>query len=134
MPNLGVAAERLRRALPALSPAFAEQLAERATTPNGDGVIWRWDPILQTRMSLHMQSGPLNRPAYLQLLSELSCPTTVIQGDASGFNRPEDLEALHAALPRAHRVLLGGGHNLLVEVPQAVSAAVLEAVNCAPRL
>jgi len=132
MANLAVATERLCRALPALSAAFAERLAERATRPDGEGLIWRWDPILQTRMSLHMQGGPLNREAYLQLLRELSCPITVIQGDASGFNRPEDLEALDGALARAGRRLLAGGHNLLVEAPHGLQAAVLDAVNCLP--
>jgi pimeloyl-ACP methyl ester carboxylesterase len=134
MPGLGAASERLRRALPALPAGFAERLAERATKPEGDGLIWRWDPMLQTRMSLTMQGGPLNREAYLQLLSDLACPITLIQGDASGFNRPEDQEALQAALPRAHKRLLAGGHNLLVDVPEELSAAVLEAVNCAPKL
>jgi pimeloyl-ACP methyl ester carboxylesterase len=81
-----------------------------------------------------MQGGPLNREAYLQLLSDLVCPITLIQGDTSGFNRPEDQEALQAALPRAHKRLLAGGHNLLVDVPEELSAAVLEAVNCAPKL
>ncbi|MFN9569723.1 MAG: alpha/beta fold hydrolase [Cyanobacteriota bacterium] len=134
MPSLGAASERLRRALPALPAGFAERLAERATKPEGDGLIWRWDPMLQTRMSLTMQGGPLNREAYLQLLSDLVCPITLIQGDTSGFNRPEDQEALQAALPRAHKRLLAGGHNLLVDVPEELSAAVLEAVNCAPKL
>jgi pimeloyl-ACP methyl ester carboxylesterase len=123
----------LRRALPALSPAFAKRLAARATRPEGEGLIWRWDPILQTRMSLGMQGGPLNREAYLQMLSDLPCPITVIQGDASGFNRPEDLEALQGAMPKARRQLLAGGHNLLVEAPERLSATVLEALNCARR-
>ena len=133
MPDLAVATERLLRALPALSPAFAKRLAARATRPEGEGLIWRWDPILQTRMSLGMQGGPLNREAYLQMLSDLPCPITVIQGDASGFNRPEDLEALQGAMPKARRQLLAGGHNLLVEAPERLSATVLEALNCARR-
>ena len=57
----------------------------------------------------------------------------MIQGDASTFNRPEDLAALRAALPRARWRMLPGGHNLVVETPEGIGAALLEPLQCAPR-
>lgn len=133
MASLEVATERLRRAMPSLPQAFAERLTERGTRPEGEGLVWRWDPALQTRTSLHLQGGALDRSSYQQLLANLSCPITVIQGDASTFNRPEDLAALRAALPRARWRMLPGGHNLVVETPEGIGAALLETLQCAPR-
>ena len=129
MADLQTAAERLRRALPGVEPAFALRLAERASRNEGRELLWRWDPRLQTRTSLNQQSGPLHRSAYLSLLAGLTLPITTIQGQGSGFNRPEDLAALAAALPAAERVLLAGGHNLVVEQPQSTTAAVLRVIH-----
>jgi pimeloyl-ACP methyl ester carboxylesterase len=129
MPNRNTATERLQRALPSLPSEFAERLVERGTRQQGDGWVWRWDALLQTRMSLNLQSGPLHRSAYLRLLQGLQPPITVIQGDTSTFNRPEDLRDLQAAMPGARRLLLDGGHNLVVDNPDALCTALLDAVR-----
>ena len=133
MPDRATAAARLRRAMASLSPDFAERLVERATRQEGEGWVWRWDAVLQTRMSLNLQSGPLHRSAYLRLLEGLRIPLTVFQGESSAFNRPEDLQALRDAMPDARRVLLHGGHNLVVDNPEALGTVLLQALDSRSR-
>jgi pimeloyl-ACP methyl ester carboxylesterase len=133
MPDRATAAARLRRAIPSLSSDFAKRLVERVTRQEGDGWVWRWDAVLQTRMSLNLLSGPLHRSAYLRLLAALQPPLTVVQGTTSAFNRPEDLEALRNAMPGARRLLLDGGHNLVLDNPEALGAALLQALGVGDR-
>ncbi|MEB3322462.1 MAG: alpha/beta fold hydrolase [Synechococcaceae cyanobacterium] len=127
MPDRATAVARLRKALPSLSQAFAERLVERGTVAGGEGLVWRWDPVLRTRTSLNLQNGPLQREAYLELLAGIDVPLTTIHGEASDFNRPEDLADLRAALPGARRIVLTGGHNLVVEASAELARAILEA-------
>jgi pimeloyl-ACP methyl ester carboxylesterase len=84
-------------------------------------------------MSLNLLSGPLHRSAYLRLLAALQPPLTVVQGTTSAFNRPEDLEALRNAMPGARRLLLDGGHNLVLDNPEALGAALLQALGVGDR-
>jgi pimeloyl-ACP methyl ester carboxylesterase len=127
MPDRATAVARLRKALPSLSRDFAERLVERGTVGDGEGLVWRWDPVLRTRTSLNLQTGPLQRESYLQLLAGIEVPLTTIHGDASDFNRPEDLADLKAALPHARRIVLPGGHNLLVEASAELARTIHEA-------
>ncbi|MFM7267671.1 MAG: alpha/beta fold hydrolase, partial [Cyanobium sp.] len=129
MPDRAAAAARLQRALPALDPALASRLVERVTVPQGEGWVWSWDAVLQTRMSLNLQSGPLHRTAYLQLLEGLRPPLTVFQGSSSAFNRPEDLSDLDRALSRAERRLIHGGHTLMIDNPGVLGAGLLQALG-----
>jgi pimeloyl-ACP methyl ester carboxylesterase len=75
----------------------------------------------------------LHRSAYLRLLEGLRIPLTVVQGETSAFNRPEDLQALRDAMPDACRVLLDGGHNLVVDNPEALGAVLLQALDSRSR-
>jgi len=128
MPDQASALARLRRAMPSLPLELAQRLVGRVIRPEGEGWIWCWDPVLQTRMSLNLQSGPLHRAAYLQLLAELRTSCTVVQGASSAFNRPEDLQALREALAGADWHRLDGGHNLLIEAPHALLAILLPSI------
>jgi hypothetical protein len=132
MASQAVAVERLRRVLPSLADDFAGRLVERVTQRQGEGWVWRWDAVLQTRMSLNLQSGPLHREAYRQLLGELRPPLEVIQGASSAFNRADDLADLRSALPQARWRQLEGGHNLVVDNPAALSQALLQTFAAQP--
>ncbi len=133
MPDRATAAARLRRAMASLSSGFAERLVERVTRQEGEGWVWRWDAVLQTRMSLNLQGGPLHRSAYLRLLEGLRPQLTVVQGETSAFNRPEDLQALRNAMPSARRLLLDGGHNLILDNPEDLGAALLQVLGVGVR-
>ena len=132
MASQAAAVDRLRRVLPTLAHDFAGRLVERATRREGEGWVWRWDAVLQTRMSLNLQSGPLHREAYRQLLGELRPPLEVIQGASSAFNRADDLADLRSALPQAAWRQLEGGHNLVVDNPAALSQALLQIFAAQP--
>ena len=122
--DAAVAAARLRRSTPSLSAAMALKMAERLTEPCNDGVQWRWDPRLQIRTGLGFSGTAFSRSRYLQLLKQLQVPVTLVYGDASDFNKPEDLALQQAALPHAQRVTLPGEHNLPLDAPEALAATI----------
>ncbi|PZV09422.1 MAG: polyketide synthase module [Leptolyngbya sp.] len=115
--SVAVASERLRALKPYLSQPVADQMAQRLTQAVEGGVVWRGDPRLQTRTTLSMSGGLLDRQGYGQILRGIQRPTTVVFGQSSQFNRPEDLAFLQENLPQAERVSLAGGHDLPLETP-----------------
>lgn len=119
-----VAAERLRRSTPSMSAEMALTLAKRLTEPDNGGVRWRWDPRLQIRTGLGFSGSAFSRTRYLQLLRQLTVPVTLVYGDTSDFNKPEDLALQQAALPDAHRVILPGEHNLPIDAPAELAAVI----------
>ena len=127
MASVEEAASKLHKVMPGLSDAFAHRLAERGTRHDQEGLIWCWDPVLQSRTSLNLQGGPISRASYLQLLSSLLPPVTALYGRDSRFNRPEDLDAQRQALISARRITVDGGHHLAIDAPLAVASAVLSA-------
>ncbi|NJQ98966.1 MAG: alpha/beta hydrolase, partial [Hydrococcus sp. CSU_1_8] len=112
-PDVATAAERLRLTTPTLSESLAMQLADRITESKVDGVCWRWDALLRTRTGIGFNG--IDRAKYLGLLRQIKAPITLIYGDRSDFNRPEDLSAQQKAMPNATRIVLAGGHNLHLE-------------------
>jgi acyl transferase domain-containing protein/acyl-CoA synthetase (AMP-forming)/AMP-acid ligase II/alpha/beta superfamily hydrolase len=127
MPDIATAAQRLQKAIPVLSPELAHFLAVRSTknTASG-GVIWRWDAVLRARTSLNLLGGPITRDSYLKILSEITVPMTTLYGDRSTFNRQDDLEQQFAAMPKANRLVIRGGHNLPLEAPADLVRCILE--------
>jgi len=125
-PNLEAARDRLLAGTPALSESAALTLAKRITQPCDGGLCWRWDPWLRTRASLGAAGLPFGREQYLQLLQRLEMPVVVVSGDRSTFNRPQDQRDRAAAMPRAKEITLPGGHNLHLEVPEALSQIIAE--------
>jgi pimeloyl-ACP methyl ester carboxylesterase len=114
-PDVATAAERLRKATPALSKEFSYILAERITQPWEEGVIWTWDSILRTRSTLSFNSFNGGRSEYLEMLKHIQIPTTLVYGNNSKLNRPEDLQEQQTAMALAKRVFVDGGHNLHIE-------------------
>ena len=125
-PDVQTAAERLRKATPAISPALATLLAERITEPCEGGVRWRWEPLLRTRAGISLNG--IGRSRYLKLLKKIKVPITLVYGDKSNFNRIEDLNKQHEAMPNATKVVVSGGHNLPLEAPSALAKIISGAV------
>ena len=114
-PDVATAAQRLRLATPALSELRATKLAQRLTEPCPGGVRWRWAPLLQTRAGIGFNG--ISRSRYLSLLRQIQAPTTLVYGDSSSFNRGDDLDQQHSAMPNAERKIISGGHNLHLDAP-----------------
>ena len=125
-PDVQTAAKRLRKATPAISPALATLLAERISEPCEGGVRWRWEPLLRTRAGISLNG--IGRSRYLKLLKKIKVPITLVYGDRSNFNRIEDLNKQHEAMPNATKVVVSGGHNLPLEAPSALAKIISGAV------
>ena len=130
--DVQTAAERLRKATPAISPALAKLLAERITEPCPGGVRWRWEPLLRTRAGLSLNG--IGRSRYLKLLKKIKVPITLVYGDQSNFNRIEDLTKQQEAMPDATKVVVSGGHNLPLEAPSALAKIISGAVALTNKL
>ncbi|MCC0177306.1 alpha/beta fold hydrolase [Waterburya agarophytonicola K14] len=125
-PDVKTAAERLRRATPAISLSLAMMLAERITEPCEGGVRWRWEPLLRTRAGISLNG--IGRSRYLSILKKIKVPITLVYGDKSNFNRIEDLNKQQEAMPNATKVVVSGGHNLPLEAPNALAKIISGAV------
>ena len=131
-PDVKTAAERLRKATPAISPALAMLLAERITEPCEGGVRWRWEPLLRTRAGISLNG--IGRSRYLNLLQKIKVPITLVYGDQSNLNRVEDLTKQQEAMPHATKVVVSGGHNLPLEAPSALAKIISGAVALTNKL
>ena len=124
--DASVAAERLRRSTPSMSEAVALQIAQRLTESCEGGVHWRWDPRLQIRTGLGFSGTAFSRTRYLQLLRQLQVPVTLVYGEASNFNKPEDIALQQDALPHAKKVTLPGEHNVPIAAPEVLAAVIAD--------
>ena len=131
-PDVEAAAERLRKATPAISKSLAMLLAERITEPCKGGVRWRWEPLLRTRAGISLNG--IGRSRYLNLLKKIKVPITLVYGDKSNFNRAEDLNKQQEAMPNATKVVVSGGHNLPLEAPSALAKIISGAVALTNKL
>ncbi|NEQ68582.1 MAG: alpha/beta fold hydrolase, partial [Symploca sp. SIO2D2] len=124
-PDVATAASRLRQAIPSLSEEFSYILAERITQPSQGGVRWSWDAIIRTRSILGLNNLPGGRAQYLEMLKSIQVPTTLVYGDSSKLNRPEDLQQQKMTMTQAKRVFLSGGHNLHIDAAAALASLIL---------
>ncbi|MGB3311938.1 MAG: type I polyketide synthase [Nodosilinea sp.] len=128
MDSVAAAAQRLQDLKPHLTPAMAKSMAQRLTQPIEGGVVWRQDSRLQTRTTLSLSGGLIDRQGYGQILQGIQPPTTVVFGHHSQFNRPEDLAFLQANLPQANQLSLPGGHDLPLETPVGLAQIIQAAI------
>jgi pimeloyl-ACP methyl ester carboxylesterase len=63
------------------------------------------------------------------MLKHIQIPTTLVYGDRSQLNRPEDLQQQQTAMAQAKRVFVCGGHNLHIEAASAL-ALMIESNFC----
>jgi pimeloyl-ACP methyl ester carboxylesterase len=132
MAGVAVAAQRLQALKPHLTAPMAAALAERLTQTVEGGIVWRGDPRLQTRTTLSLSGGLLDRQGYGQILQGIQRPTTVVFGRDSQFNRAEDLAFLQANLPQATQCSLPGGHDLPLETPVGLAQMIHRAIAARP--
>jgi pimeloyl-ACP methyl ester carboxylesterase/acyl carrier protein len=117
IPSFEMAVKLLTQSSPGLSIELAQQLCQRVTRREGEQLIWRWDPILRTRVGLRF---PGRRTQYLDMLRHIEIPVRLLFGRQSNFNRTEEPQQLTAALPNAQAEYVDGGHNLQFDNPQAI--------------
>jgi acyl transferase domain-containing protein/aryl carrier-like protein len=125
-PRLADAVSRFRQSIPGITPDWAKALAARVVETVEGGVQWRWDPRLQVRTRFGLSGGTFTRDRYGQILRHIRRPITLIFGNQSTFNRPEDLAFQRQNLPHAHIQTLPGGHHLPVESSVEVARALLQ--------
>ncbi|MGK7888372.1 MAG: alpha/beta fold hydrolase, partial [Leptolyngbyaceae cyanobacterium] len=133
-PDVATAARRLRQGTPSLTEEFSLQLAQRICVPanpnSGDqSVRWTWDAKLRDRTGIGFRRMPFGRADYLQLLSQLGMDVTVVYGDRSTFNRPDDLVAQTEALAHAKRITLSGGHNIHLDASMELARLILNEIE-----
>jgi len=125
LPDVTEAAHRLRQSTESLPMDLATRLARRITEPCAGGVRWRWDARLQTRTGIAFQAiDSLNVSGFFEVLRRIQVPVTLVHADGSNLVKPEKIALMQAALNRARRVILPGGHNLHLEVPDAVADVI----------
>jgi pimeloyl-ACP methyl ester carboxylesterase/aryl carrier-like protein/LPS sulfotransferase NodH len=124
--SLAEAAQRFQKTIPDLPLAWAEKLAARILEPVKGGVRWRWDARLQVRTRFGLSGGTFTRDRYAQLLQRIQASTTLIFGQHSDFNRPEDLAFQQQHLPHAEVITLPGGHHLPLQSPTHVARELLQ--------
>ena len=117
LPSLEAAGQRMMRALPGLSQPLALKLAQRNTVASGNGLEWRWDPLLGTRAGLSFgdESG-----RYVELLRNLRPPVTLVFGSDS---------TLKTSVSATKEVVVPGGHNLHLEQPARLADVIAEAAE-----
>ncbi|NEO56677.1 MAG: alpha/beta fold hydrolase [Okeania sp. SIO3B5] len=124
-PDVTTAAKRLRQGTPSLSEEFSHILAQRSTKPASGGVCWSWDAILRTRSVLSFNNFNGDRSQYLEMLKSIQVPTTLVYGDNSKLNRPEDLQQQQITMTQAKQVFLPGGHNLHIDAATGLASLIL---------
>jgi acyl transferase domain-containing protein/acyl-CoA synthetase (AMP-forming)/AMP-acid ligase II/pimeloyl-ACP methyl ester carboxylesterase/acyl carrier protein len=127
--DVDAAATRLKQATPTLTEERAIALAKRIVEPCEGGVRWRWDPLLRTRAGLTFNHLPFGKAKYMELTQQIQAPITLIYGNQSRFNRPEDLQEQAIAFPNAHVVTTEGSHSVHLECPDKIAAVILYAAD-----
>lgn len=115
LPSLEAAVDRLKLAVPGLEETLAQKWAERVTESVSGGWRWRWDALLRNRSGITFNG--MTQADYLSLLEKITVPVTVVYGDKSDFNRPEDLQKQKNAMKTAKQVVLSGYHHLQIQSP-----------------
>jgi pimeloyl-ACP methyl ester carboxylesterase len=116
------AVTRMNRFNPGVDPAVALFLAGRTLEEVEGGWRWTWDPLHRARFATAFLQD-----RYLQVLTEVTVPTTLVLGDSSWYNSDE-LPAREAALPQlVERITLSGGHALHHDDPLSLARVLTEA-------
>jgi pimeloyl-ACP methyl ester carboxylesterase len=116
------AVRRMDRFNPGIDPAVAQSLAIRTLEEVEGGWRWTWDPLHRARFATAFL-----QERYLQVLAQISVPTTLVTGDSSWY-RSDELPAREAALPQlVNRISLPGGHALHHDASLALAEVLVAA-------
>ena len=114
-------ASKLRTSIKEVEMERVYALAGRVLQPTENGYRWTWDYKLRTRSG--MKHFGINRSSYLNLLSQIYKPVTIIKGDG-GYSKSNDVALLQKQL-KAKMVEATGGHYLHLTNAKAVSSEIL---------
>mgnify|MGYP005843895779 CR=1 FL=1 len=128
-PHLTDAIARFQQSIPGIMPDWAQALTTRVIQTVAGGVSWRWDPRLQVRTRFGLSGGTFTRDRYAQLLQRVNSATTLIFGQQSTFNRPEDIAFQRQHLAHAEVVSIPGRHHLPLEAPAEVVRILLKTLT-----
>ncbi|MED5374328.1 MAG: alpha/beta hydrolase [Myxococcota bacterium] len=117
--SIEAAAQRMLRALPALSEAEALRLARRGTREVDGGFVWRWDPLHRSRGATGFDGA-----RYKVLLDRIQAPTRVILSERGWVRTLPDMDERLRRLG-AEVVPWAGGHNPHIEDPDALAQMLL---------
>lgn len=120
------ARERMQYFYPTMSKELLSKLCERVLKTIEGGFSWCWDQRLGDRS---LFNSTCKRDEYLGILSSLSIPIVVMQGDKSDFNRQQDVCALQESLSTAVFHTYAGSHGLHYENPRLVANTLLEFIH-----
>lgn len=111
---------RLRERYPRMSAAALALLVEHGTRVAGDGRVWKFDPLHQTR-----SPQPYYAAQARAFWRRVACPVLYVEGDAS-WVRLADLDERLAALRAVRVTIPGSGHHPHLEQPQALAEVLVE--------
>ena len=116
-----VAREKLRYNHPYLSEQWAEELVFRITKSVGEGWSWTWDPRHKNRSAVGF-----HLPRFLELLGQITAPTTLIFGGNDWYAKLADLPARIKAFPAPpQEIILPTSHSPHLENPSLLIRAIL---------
>jgi len=115
------AAARLRERFPRFSAEVAQHMAEHGTRTDGDGRVWKFDPLHQTN---------LPQPYYVAqaraFWRRITCPVLYVEGAESELRLdPTDLAERLAVLRARRAAIEGAGHHPHLERPDELAEVLL---------
>ena len=110
------AAKRIRSFNPRISQREAERLAARLLAD--DHATWRWDPLHRAR-----NPKPFTTAGFDPFLRAITAPVLLVDGAESPVDFP-DLVRRRSLITDTRRVVMGGGHLLHHEDPQALAQVI----------
>ncbi len=116
--SVEAAAARVRQRNPSIREPDALAFAQQGTRPDGDEVVWKFDPLHHARMP-----QPFLEQTMLAFLRRIDAPTLILEG-ADGYLLAEGPRTRRlAALPHLVEAIRvpGAGHHLQLDAPALVA-------------
>lgn len=120
--TLAAALARLAERYPRMSAEALALLAEHGTRAEGDGRVWKFDPLHQTR-----SPQPFYVAQARAFWQRVACPVLYVEGDESVLRLPDDeLAARLTALRATRAVIRGSAHHPHLEQPAQLAEVLVE--------
>lgn len=116
--SVEAAAARVRERNPRITPDDALAFARHGTRPDGDAVVWKFDPLHHSRSATLFAEE-----LFLPFLSRITAPVLVVEG-SEGFLLDDEARArrLRAFSGPVEALRLEGvGHHVQLEAPDALA-------------
>jgi pimeloyl-ACP methyl ester carboxylesterase len=124
-PSVEAAAARVRERNPRITPDDALAFARHGTRADGDGLVWKFDPLHQTRAPMMF-----TEEAQLPFLQRVTAPTLIVEG-SQGFLLEDETRARRLAAFRRSEVLRipGAGHHVQLDAPAEIAKALRKLID-----